>query len=194
MKINRSARRQTVPGRFFPPWQPDPQQNKDSTMKKQLRYFSPVLIMCFFLSACAEMQMEFNTAEKTAQLRPGMMHKEVIGILGKPKSVQFIGDKVVLKYSLHEYWKGWVPYYVIFEKRTGKLQEWYADEAEYQQNQAMWMATFKNFEQQQETSRKAASLGESGNTGTYMEGYDPNANYYTDDYYWEGSGFHYDDQ
>jgi len=162
-------------------------------MKKQFTCLLELLVLSFLLSACAGTPLAFNTVEKTGQLRPGMMHEEVIGILGKPKSVQFIGDKVVLKYSLHEYWKGWVPYYVIFEKRTGKLQEWYADEAEYQQNQAVWMAAFKSFEQQQETTRQAATQGESGSTGTYMEGYDPNANYYTNDYYWEGSGYHYDD-
>ncbi|MFQ5329104.1 MAG: hypothetical protein ACE5D4_03840 [Thermodesulfobacteriota bacterium] len=114
-------------------------------------------------------------------------------MLGKPKSVQFTGDKAILKYSLHEYWKEWVPYYMIFDKATGKLKEWYADEAEYQRNQAVWVSVFDEFEKQQQAEQRSQLGGESGGSGAYMEGYDPNANYYTDDYYWEGSGYHYDD-
>lgn len=152
---------------------------------------APVLVVLF--SGCAGAPLEFNSVEKTKQLYPGMMHPDVVKILGKPKTVQFVGDKVILKYGLHEYWKGWVPYYVVFEKKTGKLKEWYADEAEYQRNQAMWMEVFKGFEE--DLKKQAASGGGSsgGGSGAYTEGYDPNANYYTDDYYWEGSGFHYDD-
>ncbi len=162
-------------------------------MKKRFKCFLGVLALSFLVSGCAGAPLEFNTVEKTNQLRPGMMHEDVVKMLGKPKSVQFVGDKVVLKYSLHEYWKGWVPYYIIFEKRTGQLREWYADEEEYQRNQTMWMSVFQEFEKQQQAGGQGAAQGDSGGSGTYMEGYDPNANYYTDDYYWEGSGYHYDD-
>jgi len=161
-------------------------------MKRMTALLGTLLVLVAW--GCAGTSLEMNSVEKTGQLYPGMMHPDVVKLLGKPKSVQFVGDKVILKYSLHEYWKGWVPYYMVFEKRTGKLQEWYADEAEYQRNQAMWMSMFKEFEKQQQAEQKrAAASGGSGGSGAYMEGYDPNANYYTNDYYWEGSGYHYDD-
>jgi len=162
-------------------------------MKKRFKCFIGVLALSLLVSGCAGAPLEFNTVEKTAQLRPGMTHEDVVKLLGKPKSVQFTGDKVMLKYSLHEYWKGWVPYYVIFNKGTGKLIEWYADEAEYQRKQAMWMSVFQEFEKAQQAEEINTQQGGTDGSGAYMEGYDPNANYYTDDYYWEGSGFHYDD-
>ncbi len=162
-------------------------------MGKKFTVFWGVLALSFLVAGCTGVPMEFNTVEKTRSLQPGMMHKDVVKLLGKPKSVQFVGDKVILKYSFHEYWKGWVPYYIIFNKQTGKLQEWYEDEAEYQRNQAMWASVFQEFEKQQQAEQRSAQGGESNASGTYIEGYDPNANYYTNDYYWEGSGFHYDD-
>jgi len=161
-------------------------------MKRALSY-SGTVILVLLLFGCAGSSLEFGSVEKTSQLHPGMMHENVIKLMGKPKSVQFVGDKVVLKYSLHEYWKGWVPYYLVFEKGSGKLKEWYADEAEYAQNQAMWMSVFDAFEKEQQAQEKNAQQGGGDGSGSYIEGYDPNADYYTDDYSWEGSGFHYDD-
>ena len=85
---------------------------------------------------------------------------------------------------------------MVFDKKTAKLTSWYADEAEYQQNQLMWMETFQAFQeaQQEEEKAQARATAQSGSgSGTYMEGYDPNSNYYTDDTYWSGSGYSYDD-
>ena len=150
------------------------------------------ILLSLILAGCAS--SKFDTAQKTSQLTPGMPHPEVVKLLGEPKSVQFYGSKVVLKYSLHEYWKGWVPYYLIFNKATGRLESWYADEEEYQRNQAAWMQAMESI---QDTSSAGGNQegggGTSGGAAGYAEGYDPNANYYTDDSYWQGSGYHYDD-
>ena len=167
---------------------------QEEVMKTRYAGFVLLLFLPLVLLGCAGNEVEFGSVEKTTQLRPGMMHEDVIKLMGKPKSVQFVGDKVVLKYSLHEYWKGWVPYYLVFAKGTGQLQEWYADEAEYQRNQDMWMGILKEFEKLQEEQAQQAAQSQGTNAdGSYMEGYDPNANYYTDDYYWQGSGYHYED-
>ena len=169
-------------------------------MKTRCNYFyrlATVFVFALALSGCATdggINLDFyNNVEKTNQLVPGMSHKEVLSILGKPKSSQFIGDKAILKYSLHQEWKGFVPYYVVFDKKTAKLISWYADEAEYQQNQQMWMQVFETYEKAQQAEAKSAAQTGTSSDGTYMEGYDPNANYYTDDYYWSGSGYHYED-
>ncbi len=157
-----------------------------------------VVFAVTLLGGCGGQNLKLNTVEKTQKLQPGMMHEEVVVIMGKPASTQFVGDKVVLKYKLHEYWKGWVPYYLAFDKGSAKLVSWYADEAEFQQNQQQWTQAFQAFEQSMQAAEQAnsnqnsGSGGESG-SGQYMEGYDPNANYYTNDSYWEGSGYHYED-
>ncbi|OQY06194.1 MAG: hypothetical protein B6I22_06040 [Desulfobacteraceae bacterium 4572_123] len=171
-------------------------------MKRSKLLFT-ALFFCLLLDGCVTgggMGLDFyNNIEKTNQLSPGMSHKEVLGILGKPKSTQFVGDKVTLKYSLHQEWKGFVPYYLVFDKKTARLVSWYADEAEYQRNQMMWMQTLQAFQEarkaEEQAQAQAQSSGQSGGGGggTYMEGYDPNANYYTNDSYWAGSGYHYDD-
>jgi len=45
----------------------------------------------------------------------------------------------VWKYSLHQAWKGFVPYYLIFGKEDQKLESWCADEAEYMRQQQLWL-------------------------------------------------------
>lgn len=52
----------------------------------------------------------------------------------------------------------------------------------------VWMQALESIQ----STSSAGGNQASGGAG-YVEGYDPNANYYTDDYYWEGSGYHYDD-
>ena len=161
-------------------------------MKRGMVMLSAALmLLSLILAGCAASKL--NTAQKTNQLLPGMPHPEVIQLLGKPKSVQFYGGKVVLKYSLHENWKGWVPYYLVFNKATGGLESWYADEEEYQRNQMAWMQALESIQSTPPAGSNQASGGTASGGAVYMEGYDPNANYYTDDYYWEGSGYHYDD-
>jgi len=142
--------------------------------------------------------MGMNSVEKTNQLSPGMLHPKAVKVMGKPKSIQFVGDKVILKYNLHQYWKGWVPYYLVFSKGTGRLQSWYADEEEYQRNQQAWMQAYQAFEASQSSGQgggQASSAGGEGSSGGagYVGGYDPNANYYTNDSYWQGSGYSYSD-
>ena len=102
----------------------------------------PIILFTIILSGCAGIQTkELNTAEKTNQLSPGMSYEEVIHLLGQPKSSQFVADKWVLKYSLHDPQRGWVPYYLLFDKKTKRLASWYVDEQEYRRDQQMRMQT-----------------------------------------------------
>ena len=60
--------------------------------------------------------MGMNSVQKLNQLSPGMSSAQVQEVLGEPKSSEVKGDKLIVKYTLHE--------------------TWYEDEAEYQRNQA----------------------------------------------------------
>ena len=91
----------------------------------------------------------FGSIAKTNQLTPGMRPAEVKNILGEPSQTQFIGEKWVWKYSLHEYWKGSVPYYLIFARESQKLEQWYADEGEYMRQQQLWLQAFPPTQKQQ---------------------------------------------
>lgn len=92
-------------------------------------------------SGCAAMGM--NSVQKLQQLSPGMTDTQVREILGDPKSSEMAGEKWVLKYTLHENWKGFVPYFVVFDGGTRRLEGWFEDEEGYQQMQAEMGETFK---------------------------------------------------
>jgi outer membrane protein assembly factor BamE (lipoprotein component of BamABCDE complex) len=115
----------------------------------------PRIIILFalvvLLSGCATMgpKMGLNTVTNVNQLRPGMMFPEVLQILGEPKSSVFTEDEWQVNYTFHEYWKGWVPYVLVFDKDTQRLKSWKADEEAYQRNQEKWMQIVQSLEQQQ---------------------------------------------
>lgn len=126
------------------------------------------------LSGCVGKSLELNTIEKVNNLSPGMTFQEVVVILGKPKSSSFVGDMWVLKYSLHEYWKGWVPFYVAVDKKSKKVTSWYVDEAEYQRNQQKWMEIYKAMAPPPTPAGgRSSSGGSGGQAGT--GGYYPTA-------------------
>jgi hypothetical protein len=97
----------------------------------------PLLIVTtLFLSACAGGgSIGLGAAEKTKKLREGMSYPEVVALLGEPASTQLEGGKLKARWSLHEYWKGWVPYDLEFNAKTKKLTAWKVNEAEYQRSQ-----------------------------------------------------------
>jgi hypothetical protein len=107
-------------------------------------------LLTAFLAACTSTgeMLGLNTAQKTAELRPGMTFPQVTNILGKPKSSVFTEEEWQINYSLHEYWKGWVPYVLVFDKKTLRLKSWTADEEAYQRNQEKWMQIMNSLQQQ----------------------------------------------
>lgn len=68
-----------------------------------------------------------------------MSVEEVKVVLGDPSKTHFFSEKWVWTYSLHEYWRGSVPYYLIFSRDSQRLISWYADEAEYMRQQQLWL-------------------------------------------------------
>lgn len=93
----------------------------------------------FLLSGCAGTGGGLGSISKTNQLSPGMKPAEVRMVLGEPSQTQFISDKWVWKYSLHEPWKGFIPYYMVFGRESQSLEKWFPDEAEYMRQQQLWL-------------------------------------------------------
>lgn len=96
-------------------------------------------ILLFFLSGCAGSGGGLGSVSKTNQLSPGMKAADVKSVLGEPSQTQFISNKWVWKYSLHEMWKGYIPYYMVFDRESQTLEQWFADEAEYTRQQQLWL-------------------------------------------------------
>ncbi|ARV17771.1 hypothetical protein AEP_00812 [Curvibacter sp. AEP1-3] len=96
-------------------------------------------LFCLGLAGCAGPSGGLGSVVKTNQLAPGMKSAEVKAVLGEPSQTQFISNKWIWKYSLHQTWKGFIPYYLVFNRDTQTLEQWFADEAEYAREQQMWL-------------------------------------------------------
>jgi len=101
-----------------------------------------VVIFGFLLAGCAGTGGGLGSISKTNQLTPGMKPNEVRDVLGDPSQTQFISNKWIWKYSLHEPWKGFIPYYLVFNQDTQTLEQWFANEAEYLRQQQLWLQAF----------------------------------------------------
>ena len=123
---------------------------------KRVHGVSVVAVLCVG-AACSALGM--NSVQKLDQLSPGMDSSQVAGILGEPKSSEMQGDQFVLQYTLHENWRGFVPYYFVFDKDTGRLETWYEDEAEYQRMQQQMAAAVQPVLEGQNQSAAAAPAG-----------------------------------
>jgi len=104
----------------------------------------PLLIALVLLVhvGCAGSGGGLGSVSKTNQLSPGMKPAEVRAVLGEPSQTQFVANKWVWKYSLHEPWKGFIPYYMVFGRNSQALEQWFADEAEYIRQQRLWLQAF----------------------------------------------------
>jgi len=94
-----------------------------------------LLILAFMQSCGSSKSMALNSAEKTAELRPGMMYDEVVELLGKPKSSQMTQEAWLVRWNLQEMWKGYVPYDMAFDPNSQELMFWSANEEEFQHKQ-----------------------------------------------------------
>ena len=110
-------------------------------MKNKL-YCIIIFLLGLFISGCAGTGGGLGSISKTNQLVPGMSPAEVKNILGEASQTEFIGNKWVWKYSLHQIGKGFVPFYLVFGKENPKLESWYANEDEYIRQQELWLQAF----------------------------------------------------
>lgn len=86
--------------------------------------------------------MAFGDIKKLNQLDRGMSQAQVRQILGEPKQKELKSGRTVLKFSLHEWMRGWKPVYLVFDERE-TLTEWYVNEDEYMGMQKLWMDALK---------------------------------------------------
>ena len=96
-----------------------------------------LVTMLFLATACASTQVA--TTKRPA---PDMSLKRVWDRLGEPPQTQVIANKEDGKDSCHQPWKGFIPYYRVFERDTQRLDEGFADEAEYPRQQQRWLQAF----------------------------------------------------
>lgn len=115
------------------------------------------------VTGCASVGM--NSVQKVNQLSPGMDQQQVVEVLGDASSSEVRDGKLVLKYTLHQNWKGFVPYYFVFDADTKRLETWYEDEEEYQrmqQQMAAAMAPVTEGQQQGGGGTAAAAAAPAG--------------------------------
>lgn len=110
----------------------------------------------------------FNAAAKVDQLRQGMTPEQVRAQFGSPSAVRQGAAAQVWRYSLHASWKGWVPYYLVFAGEPATLREWWADQAEFERDQAALNRSFAPLVealQRSSSSSRGASPAGSGASG-----------------------------
>jgi hypothetical protein len=81
-------------------------------------------------SGCASIP----SAQKTAMLRQGMASQEVVAVLGEPHQTELEGNKLIWKYNMYGVNSGLLPYYLIFDNSTNRLERWYVNKEEYERN------------------------------------------------------------
>ena len=86
--------------------------------------------------------MGLGDIKKLNEFHRGMSQVEVQQILGKPKQKELKAGKTILKYSLHQWLRGWKPVYLVFDKKK-RLVEWFVDEKEFMEYQKLWLDAFK---------------------------------------------------
>ena len=79
-----------------------------------------------------------DTIRRTNHLQPGMTPEQVKEVMGEPIQTQFISERIVWKYSLHQSYRGHIPHYLVFEGTPSQLTSWFANQAEYERQQALW--------------------------------------------------------
>jgi hypothetical protein len=121
------------------------------------------------LKSCGSTQsMALNSAQLTNELRPGMSYDEVEQLLGKPKSSQMTNNQWIVRWTLQEMWKGYVPYDMVFDPATQSLVSWSSNEEDYQKNQEQLGALANALEQS-----NASASGESGGNASPTGPNDP---------------------
>ncbi len=119
------------------------------------------------ISGCATMgeSVGLGTADKTAQLKTGMQYEQVEALLGKPESSKIVKGQQIVRWNLHEYWKGWVPYDMVFDARKKTLVSWSANEKEYLASQQKWASMFGSSEDRSGTTKSQSSRSTTAASG-----------------------------
>lgn len=118
-----------------------------------------IFILPLLQNCGSSKSMALNSAEKTAELRPGMHYDEVVELLGKPKSSQMTQEAWLVRWNLQEMWKGYVPYDMAFDPDSQELLFWSANEEEFQRKQEQLKVIVDAVEQSSSTGGGASATG-----------------------------------
>ncbi len=140
------------------------------TYIKVMRIIS-IFTIIFLAAGCASSGGGggFDAIKNTNRLSSGMRPGEVTAILGEPASTQLVADKLVWKYSLHQIWKGYVPYYLVFGRKSQKLEQWFADENEYQAHQKSMLEASQPVQPQKKSSSGSSTQSSCESKYKYFE-------------------------
>jgi hypothetical protein len=89
------------------------------------------------------------TDGSVSKLRPGMTIAETTKIMGSPAGTQFMSGSLVRKYTTWRPFVGYVPLYLVYDAKTGRLVNWQENMAEYYANNSMMMSAINPFIPQQ---------------------------------------------
>ena len=96
-------------------------------MKKNIILF---ILLSLILAGCATIP----SAKETVNLHQGMTTGQVMELLGPPHQTEMEGYKLVWKYDMYSMSSGMLPYYLIFDNSTKRLEKWYMNKEEYEKN------------------------------------------------------------
>ncbi len=112
-----------------------PREKRLGMFLKKIHIVMFLFVAVFFAGCVTSSKLGLDSAKKTNQLRPGMAYEEVVSLLGEPKSSQMVEGKWIVRWSLHQMWKGWVPYDMVFDPKKKTLVSWAANETAYEKSQ-----------------------------------------------------------
>lgn len=97
--------------------------------------FVVILCIALMIGCATPSKVPF---EKTKELAPGMSYEEIILTLGEPETTTVVGNDWELAYYFYKGfpYNEWLPYKLVLDKNTRRLNSWALDEAQQQQDQA----------------------------------------------------------
>lgn len=132
---------------------------------------------CNFLALCGALASMILTGcagvvtdGTISKLRPGMTVDETTKIMGSPSGTQFMSGMLVRKYSTWRPFVGYVPLYLAYDSKTGRLVSWQENMQEYYANQSMMMAAWSPLIPQQVNVNQnvRADVQHSGSVNHYV--------------------------
>ncbi len=104
----------------------------------------PALLAAFLFTGCVS--GGFDSVKKVNTLQPGMDYSEVVKLLGEPETAQFVNNKRVATFWLHQQWRGNVPMDLEFSA-DNKLISWRENSNKFAESQNKLATIAKAIEQ-----------------------------------------------
>jgi hypothetical protein len=103
-----------------------------------MAYFLVLMLIAVLYTGCPPT----DTVRRTNFLQPGMSPTQVKAVMGEPLQTQFVAERVVWQYTLHQSYRGYRPHYLIFEGEPLRLTSWFPEQAAFERQRAVWFQVF----------------------------------------------------